>query len=64
MTQYTKKHTSHKSNCPNAQFYNYNVCTWNANYSLLIINVMYKDFATTVRRHRYKNTYQALRMLD
>jgi len=28
---------------------------------------MYKDFATTVRRHRYTNTYQMqyiMRMLD
>jgi len=28
---------------------------------------MYKDFATTVRRHRYTNTYQThyiMRMLD
>jgi len=54
-----KKHTSHKSNPPMPNFIIiHNVCTWNANCSLWIRNVMYKDFATTVRRHRYTNTYQ------
>ena len=36
----------------------HNVCTWNANCCLWTRNVMYKDFATIVRRHRYTNTYQ------
>ena len=69
-----KKHTSHKSNpcipqsspMPNFIII-HNVYTWNANCSLWNRNVMHKDFATTVRRHRYTNTYQTqylMRMLD
>jgi len=68
-----KKHISHKSNpcipkVPQSPIIIiHNVCTWNANCSSWIRNVMYKDFATTVRRHRYTNTYQTqyiMRMFD
>ena len=70
VTQYMKKdilyvRAIHASPKPNFIII-HNVCTWNASCSLWIRNVMCKDFATTVRRHRYTNTYQTqyiMRML-